>query len=60
MTHINLFKLPPGNRQFDLIYYVKSLYQSIKDGIGLNPGGGGALSIYTGGDVPWHIRQGGF
>ena len=27
--------------------------------MGCNPGGGGALSIYTGGGVPQHIQKGG-
>ena len=28
-------------------------------GLGHNPGGGGALSIYTGGGAPQHIQKGG-
>ena len=57
MTHINLFKLPPGNRQFYLIYYVKKLISKYKK-IRFKPHQR-ALSIYTGGGVPRHIKKGG-
>ena len=58
MTHINLFKLPLGNRQFNLIYNVKKLISKYKRWYKVQTPRG-ALSIYTGGGVPRHIQKGG-